>query len=216
CGSRGRRSTRSSGAWTATSSGCWPPMATPPPSAPPWWASPSGRSAATRPSCFRRPSRAAARAAVERVAAQVGEAAAVVGFVEPTHAGPANAAALCHRGRVLGVYRKVLLPNYGVFDEERYFVPGAEVLLASFGRVEVAVTICEDLWFPWGPMATAGAAGGEGGGSLNASPARTARGRGVVDPHPRPLPPGEGRAAAADAGHQGGRPRRPPVLRRPG
>jgi len=67
---------------------------------------------------------AASRAAAERVAAEVGEAAAVVGFVEPTHAGPANAAALCHRGRILGVYRKVLLPNYGVFDEERYFVPG--------------------------------------------------------------------------------------------
>ena len=85
---------------------------------------------------------AASRAAAVRVAAEVGVAAAVVGFVEPTHAGPANAAALCHRGRVLGVYRKVLLPNYGVFDEERYFVPGGEVLLASFGRVEVAVTIC--------------------------------------------------------------------------
>src|SRR5512132_2554749 len=73
---------------------------------------------------------AASRAAVERVAAQVGEAAAVVGFVEPTHAGPANAAALCHQGKVLGVYRKVLLPNYGVFDEERYFVPGTEVLVS--------------------------------------------------------------------------------------
>ena len=123
---------------------------------------------------------AASRAAAERVAAQVGEAAAVVGFVEPTHAGPANAAALCHRGRVLGVYRKVLLPNYGVFDEERYFVPGSEVLLASFGRVEVAVTICEDLWFPWGPMATAVAAGAEVVVSLNASPYRLEKGERLV------------------------------------
>src|SRR5919107_667912 len=119
---------------------------------------------------------AASRAAAERVAAQVGEAAAVVGFVEPTPAGPANAAALCHRGRVLAIYRKVLLPNYGVFDEERYFVPGSEVLLASFGRVEVAVTICEDLWFPWGPMATAVAAGAEVVVSLNASPYRLEKG----------------------------------------
>jgi NAD+ synthase (glutamine-hydrolysing) len=123
---------------------------------------------------------AASRAAAERVAAQVGEAAAVVGFVEPTHAGPANAAALCHRGRVLGVYRKVLLPNYGVFDEERYFVPGTEVLLAGFGRVEVAVTICEDLWFPWGPMATAVAAGAEVVVSLNASPYRQEKGERLV------------------------------------
>ena len=132
--------------------------------------SPSWPSPATRPRTWSSPSfLAASRAAAERVATQVGEAAAVVGFVEPTHAGLANAAALCHRGRVLGVYRKVLL-LYGVFDEERYFVPGAEVLLAGFGRVEVAVTICEDLWFPWGPMATAVAAGAEVVVSLNASP----------------------------------------------
>jgi NAD+ synthase (glutamine-hydrolysing) len=115
---------------------------------------------------------AASRAGMERVAAGIGDAAAVVGFVDPTHAGPANAAALCHRGRVLGVYHKVLLPNYGVFDEERYFVPGAEVLLASFGAVEVAVTVCEDLWFPWGPLPSAAAAGAEVVVSLNASPYR--------------------------------------------
>jgi NAD+ synthase (glutamine-hydrolysing) len=116
---------------------------------------------------------AASRAGMERVAAGIGDAAAVVGFVDPTHAGPANAAALCHRGRVLGVYHKVLLPNYGVFDEERYFVPGAEVLLASFGAVEVAVTVCEDLWFPWGPLPSAAASGAEVVVSLNASPYRT-------------------------------------------
>lgn len=115
---------------------------------------------------------AASRAGVERVAAGVGEAAAVVGFVDRTHAGPANAAALCHRGRVLAVYHKVLLPNYGVFDEERYFVPGNQVLLASFGAVQVAVTVCEDLWFPWGPMATATAAGAEVVVCLNGSPYR--------------------------------------------
>ncbi len=91
---------------------------------------------------------AASRDGAERVAARTGRAAAVVGFVDLTHAGPANAAALCHQGRVLAVYHKVLLPNYSVFDEERYFVPGSQVLLASFGAVQVAVTICEDLWFP--------------------------------------------------------------------
>src|ERR671931_1076315 len=96
----------------------------------------------------------------------------VVGDVEPTHAGPANAAALCHRGRVLASYRKVLLPNYGVFDEERYFVPGGEALLACFGAAEVAVTICEDVWFPWGPVAPAAAAGAEVVVCLNASPYR--------------------------------------------
>ncbi|HZD01305.1 MAG TPA: NAD+ synthase [Actinomycetes bacterium] len=115
---------------------------------------------------------AASRDGVERVAARTGDAAAVVGFVDPTHAGPANAAALCHRGRVLAVYHKVLLPNYGVFDEERYFVPGNQALLASFGAVRVAITICEDLWFPWGPMAAAVAAGAELVVSINGSPYR--------------------------------------------
>ncbi len=117
---------------------------------------------------------AASRDGAERVAARTGRAAAaaVVGFVDSTHAGPANAAALCHAGRVLAVYHKVLLPNYGVFDEERYFVPGNQVLLACFGAVHVAVTICEDLWFPWGPMATAAAAGAEVVVTLNGSPYR--------------------------------------------
>jgi len=119
---------------------------------------------------------AASRTATERVAARVGDTAALVGFVEPTPAGPANAAALCHQGQVVATYRKVLLPNYGVFDEERYFVPGGEVLLAGFGGVQVGVTICEDLWFPWGPMASAAAAGAEVVVSLNASPYRLEKG----------------------------------------
>jgi NAD+ synthase (glutamine-hydrolysing) len=115
---------------------------------------------------------AASRDGIERVAAGTGAAAAVVGFVDPTHAGPTNAAALCHQGRVLAVYHKVLLPNYSVFDEERYFVPGKQVLLATFGAVQVAITICEDLWFPWGPMPTAAAAGADVVVSLNGSPYR--------------------------------------------
>jgi len=115
---------------------------------------------------------AASQAGIERVAAGVGACAAVVGFVEATPAGPANAAALCHDGRILATYHKVLLPNYSVFDEERYFIPGREVLLASFGEVSVAITICEDLWFPWGPMAAAAAAGAEVVVSINGSPYR--------------------------------------------
>jgi NAD+ synthase (glutamine-hydrolysing) len=118
---------------------------------------------------------AASRAAVESVAAATTDTAAVVGFVEATPAGPANAAALCHRGRILATYRKVLLPNYSVFDEQRYFVPGREVLLASFGGVQVAVTICEDLWYPWGPLPAAVRGGAEVVVSINASPYRVER-----------------------------------------
>jgi len=119
---------------------------------------------------------AASRATVQRLAREFDDTAAVVGFVDPTPAGPANAAALCAHGRVLGVYHKILLPNYGVFDEERYFVPGDELLLATFGGVQVAVAICEDLWFPWGPMAADVAAGAEVVVSLNASPYRLEKG----------------------------------------
>jgi NAD+ synthase (glutamine-hydrolysing) len=119
---------------------------------------------------------AASQAMTQRLARETDETAAVFGFVEPTPAGPANAAALCAHGRVLGIYHKILLPNYGVFDEERYFIPGDELLLAGFGGVQVAVTICEDLWFPWGPMASAAAAGAEVVVSLNASPYRLEKG----------------------------------------
>src|SRR6266496_3277913 len=118
---------------------------------------------------------AASRDGVNRVAAATGEAALVVGFVDSTHAGPANAAALCRDGRVLAVYHKMLLPNYSVFDEERYFVPGKQVVLASFGIARVAITICEDLWFPWGPLPTAAAAGADVVVSINGSPYRMGR-----------------------------------------
>jgi NAD+ synthase (glutamine-hydrolysing) len=115
---------------------------------------------------------AASRDAMRRVAAATGEAAAVFGFVDSTHAGPANAAALCRRGEVLAVYHKILLPNYSVFDEERYFVPGDEVLIAEFGEIGVAITVCEDLWFPWGPLPSVAAAGAEVVISINGSPYR--------------------------------------------
>ncbi len=65
----------------------------------------------------------------------------------------ANAAFVCADGAVQGVYRKQFLPNYGVFDEHRYFAPGRELLLLQLGDVLVGPTICEDVWQP-GPPAT--------------------------------------------------------------
>ena len=65
----------------------------------------------------------------------------------------ANAAFVCAGGAVQGVYRKQFLPNYGVFDEHRYFAPGRELLLLRLGDVLVGPTICEDVWQP-GPPAT--------------------------------------------------------------
>lgn len=105
------------------------------------------------------------RLALDAVAAATGRCAAVVGFVDNVEFVDSelfNAAAVCAGGRVLDVYRKRLLPNYAVFDEQRYFTPGTEPLrLYGFGDITVGVTICEDVWSPTGPMqeqATGGAA----------------------------------------------------------
>ncbi|HET9242014.1 MAG TPA: NAD+ synthase [Gaiella sp.] len=65
----------------------------------------------------------------------------------------ANAAFVCANGEVRGVYRKHFLPNYGVFDEHRYFAAGRELVLLELGDVVVGPTICEDVWQP-GPPAT--------------------------------------------------------------
>ena len=78
--------------------------------------------------------------------------AAVVGFVDQ-EAEIYNAAAFLHDGAVKAVYRKVFLPNYGVFDEKRYFVPGHECPVVELDGVRIGMTVCEDCWFPAGPMA---------------------------------------------------------------
>ncbi|MGQ9733926.1 MAG: NAD+ synthase [Candidatus Bipolaricaulia bacterium] len=62
-----------------------------------------------------------------------------------------NAAAVIYEGRVAGVHRKVFLPNYAVFDEDRYFAPGRETSVFSDGQLAFGVTICEDIWYPDGP-----------------------------------------------------------------
>ncbi len=112
-------------------------------------------------------------AALEKVAAATGHCAIVVGFVgaAPGSVGLANAAAVCAGGRIAGVYRKRFLPNYGVFDEQRWFVPSEEPppLFAVAGAL-VGVSICEDVWFDDGPVAQAGRGGADVVVNLNASP----------------------------------------------
>ncbi|GAC1382961.1 MAG: NAD+ synthase [Acidimicrobiales bacterium] len=108
--------------------------------------------------------------ALAKVAAETGRCAAVVGFVE---AGQDlyNAAGLCANGTIVGTYHKRLLPNYGVFDELRYFTAGSEPYrLYEIGGVRVALTVCEDVWSPAGPMAQQAAGGAELIVNLNASP----------------------------------------------
>lgn len=80
-----------------------------------------------------------------------------------------NAAAWIHAHQVVGLYRKRLLPNYGVFDEQRYFTAGDAVLVRAVGGVPVGVTICEDLWEP-APARAAVRAGARVLVNMNASP----------------------------------------------
>jgi NAD+ synthase (glutamine-hydrolysing) len=106
------------------------------------------------------------------VAAAGGSCAAVVGYVERAAGGRLlNAAALCAGGRVVARYHKRLLPNYGVFDERRWFDPGQEPpSLPVVAGARVAMTVCEDMWFAGGPMVDQALAGAELLVNLNASP----------------------------------------------
>ena len=109
-------------------------------------------------------------AALAKVAAATERCVAVVGFVDE-QTDLFNAAAVCVRGEIRGVYHKQLLPNYGVFDEERYFAPGTGATqLFGVGGVRVGVSVCEDAWSPNGPIAEQAAAGAELAININASP----------------------------------------------
>ena len=81
-----------------------------------------------------------------------------------------NACAVCADGEVKGLYRKRYLPNYGVFDENRYFAPGRELLLLRLGGALIGPTICEDLWQPGPPATDLALAGAELLVNLSASP----------------------------------------------
>jgi NAD+ synthase (glutamine-hydrolysing) len=94
----------------------------------------------------------AAREAVDEVARACTDVVALVG-APAFDRDLANAAFVCADGAVRGVYRKHFLPNYGVFDEHRYFAAGRDLLLLELGEALVGPTICEDVWQP-GPPAT--------------------------------------------------------------
>ena len=134
-----------------------------------------------------------AAAALEEVAAGATGIVACVGVPEPASAvaGAAggggavsgstrlyNAAAVLADGRVAGLYRKHRLPNYAVFDERRYFLPGGKSLVIDLGGLRVGVTICEDIWMPGGPAEWAAVHGGaEIVVNLSASPYHRGKGR---------------------------------------
>ncbi|HEY1990656.1 MAG TPA: NAD+ synthase [Acidimicrobiales bacterium] len=111
-------------------------------------------------------------AVFDRIAESTRSCVAVVGFVDIDLEGNLiNAAGVCADGAVLGRYGKRLLPNYGVFDEQRWFTPGSEPLTTHLvAGVPVGVTVCEDIWFPGGPAVAQAETGARLIVNLNASP----------------------------------------------
>jgi NAD+ synthase (glutamine-hydrolysing) len=116
----------------------------------------------------------AARESLERIAAETRDIVALVGG--PLLDGSLyNACAICRDGEVEGWYRKWHLPNYGVFDEKRYFASGDEVALVEVAGTKVGITICEDMWVPGSPTTDLVAAGAELVVNLSASPFHVGR-----------------------------------------
>jgi NAD+ synthase (glutamine-hydrolysing) len=118
--------------------------------------------------------RAASRSALEKLATQLddaglGEVAVIVGFVDEDPL-PRDASAFLLGGQVAARYDKHHLPNYGVFDERRYFVPGTALTVVRHLGVDIALTVCEDVWQDGGPFTVAGAADVGIVVNINASP----------------------------------------------
>lgn len=106
---------------------------------------------------------------LHRIAEGVKEMIVIIGFVD-SRDDIYNAAAVINNGRIRGVYHKMYLPNYGVFDEERYFQAGARPLIVDLDGTIIGVSICEDIWYPEGPALLEAIEGAEVIININASP----------------------------------------------
>jgi NAD+ synthase (glutamine-hydrolysing) len=118
-----------------------------------------------------------AAGALQELAAQTRGIVALVGFPESAE-DVYNAAAVLADGEVAAIYRKMYLPNYGVFDEQRYFQSGAEAGIFELNGVPIGITICEDIWEPGPPAMTEALAGAQVIVNLSASPYRVGYGHG--------------------------------------
>src|SRR5215471_16460344 len=116
-----------------------------------------------------------AYAAVERIASDAHGIVAVVGFPERAD-DVYNAGAVCAEGSLRAIYRKVNLPNYGVFDELRYFQHGPGGAIMEVDGVKVGLTICEDIWVPGPPMTDEALAGARLVVNISASPYHAGKG----------------------------------------
>jgi len=124
----------------------------------------------------------AADAALQELAGQTQGIAAVVGYPEKAE-DVYNSAAVLADGDVVATYRKMYLPNYGVFDEQRYFQSGAEAAIVELNGVPIGLSICEDIWEPGPPAMTEALAGAQVILNVSASPYR----RGVGERRERML-----------------------------
>src|SRR5271165_7262625 len=116
-----------------------------------------------------------ARAALERLASEIDGVVALVGFPERAE-DVFNAAAVLAEGAVRAIYRKVYLPNYGVFDEQRYFQSGASGAVIDLGRERLGLTVCEDIWEPGPPASEEALAGATLILNISASPYHEGKG----------------------------------------
>jgi NAD+ synthase (glutamine-hydrolysing) len=116
-----------------------------------------------------------ARAALGRIAADVRGIVALVGFPERAD-DVYNACAVLADGRVQAIYRKVFLPNYGVFDEQRYFQSGPGGAVIELGEIRVGLTVCEDIWEPGPPASDEALAGATLLVNISASPYHAGKG----------------------------------------
>jgi len=113
----------------------------------------------------------AADAALQELAGQTQGIAAVVGYPEKAE-DVYNSAAVLADGDVVATYRKMYLPNYGVFDEQRYFQSGAEAAIVELNGIPLGLSICEDIWEPGPPAMTEALAGAQVILNISASPYR--------------------------------------------
>jgi NAD+ synthase (glutamine-hydrolysing) len=116
-----------------------------------------------------------ARAALERIAEYTNGIVALVGFPERAD-DVYNSCAVLSGGAVQAIYRKVFLPNYGVFDEQRYFQSGAGGALIELGEATIGLTICEDIWEPGPPASDEALAGATVLINISASPYHAGKG----------------------------------------
>ena len=115
------------------------------------------------------------RRSLQEIVAYARGMAVIVGFVD-NRQDLYNAAALIYDGKLVGAYHKIYLPNYGVFDENRYFQEGRECPVYQVFGVNLGVNICEDIWYPSGPMASQGHAGAEVVVNISSSPYHSGKG----------------------------------------